>query len=196
MRRDWFVSQHRIDFRLWFWEIWRSIIGALIELLIIAAILAGMWKAFEKMGRKGWEGIVPFYNLYILLQIVGKPVWWIVLFFIPIVNIVVGVLLCIEVAKGFGKGTGFAIGLALLGFVFWPILGFGERAGRACQAWPPRRSDRFLHIRLTLSTGISPMRFRALSFVRSILDLQSSIPYPHHHVRRGRCRNLGSAASD
>jgi Family of unknown function (DUF5684) len=100
--------------------------GALIELLIIAAILAGMWKAFEKMGRKGWEGIVPFYNLYILLQIVGKPVWWIVLFFIPIVNIVVGVLLCIEVAKGFGKGTGFAVGLALLGFVFWPILGFGD----------------------------------------------------------------------
>src|SRR5687767_4503722 len=98
----------------------------LIQLALVAAILAGMWKAFEKMGRKGWEGIVPFYNVYVLLQIVGRPVWWIVLCLIPLVNIAAFVLISIDVARGFGKGTGFGVGLGLLGFVFWPILGFGE----------------------------------------------------------------------
>src|SRR3954454_20750443 len=99
---------------------WRfAMFGLLIELAIFAAILAGMWKAFEKMGRQGWEGIIPIYNIYILLQIIGKPVWWLILFFIPIVNIVIMILVCIEVAKGFGKGTGFGVCLALFGFVCW-----------------------------------------------------------------------------
>ena len=111
-------------------------IGLLFELAIFAAILAGMWKAFEKMGRKGWEGIVPIYNIYILLQIVGKPVWWIVLFLIPLVNLIVAILVCIEVAKGFGKGTGFGVCLALFGFVFWPILGFGDAQWQGVTASP------------------------------------------------------------
>src|SRR5438874_10010581 len=106
---------------------WRfAMFGLLIELAILGGILAGMWKAFEKMGRQGWEGIVPIYNIYILLQIIGKPVWWLVLFLIPFVNFVVAILVCIEVAKGFGKGTGFGVCLALFGFVCWPILGFGD----------------------------------------------------------------------
>jgi hypothetical protein len=101
-------------------------IGLIIELLFIAAILAGMWKTFEKMGRQGWEGIVPIYNIYIILQIIGKPVWWLVLFFIPFVNLVVAILVFIALAEKFGKGAGFGVGLALLGFVFFPILGFGD----------------------------------------------------------------------
>jgi hypothetical protein len=99
---------------------------ALIQLALIAAALAGMWKAFEKMGRKGWEGIVPFYNVYILLQITGRPTWWLVLMLVPLVNIAMFIIVSIDVARGFGKGTGFGVGLGLLGFVFWPILGFGD----------------------------------------------------------------------
>ena len=101
-------------------------IGNLITLAIVAAVLAGMWKAFEKMGRKGWEGIVPIYNLYVLLQVLGRPVIWLVLCVIPLVNIVAVIVLCIDVAKGFGKSTNYGIGLGLLGFVFWPMLGFGQ----------------------------------------------------------------------
>lgn len=76
----------------------------------------------------------PIYNLIVLLEIAGKPLWWIILFFIPIVNLVFAFLLCIAVAKAFGKGTGFGVGLVLLGFVFYPILGFGDAK---YQAPPP-----------------------------------------------------------
>ena len=99
---------------------------ALIQLALIAAVLAGLWKAFEKMGRKGWEGIVPFYNVYILLQMTGRPVWWLALMIVPLVNLAMFVIVSIDVAKGFAKSQNFGIGLGLLGFVFWPILGFSE----------------------------------------------------------------------
>jgi hypothetical protein len=98
----------------------------LVYLALLAAALAGMWKCFEKMGRKGWEGIVPIYNIYILLQVIGRPVWWLVLCLIPLVNLVAIVVICIDVAKGFGKGTGFGVCLGLFGFVCWPMLGFGD----------------------------------------------------------------------
>ena len=104
----------------------------LVELVIVVAALAGLWKTFEKMGRRGWEGIVPIYNLYILVQIIGKPLWWIVLFMIPLVNIVP----CVEVAGKFGKSAGFGVGLALLGFVFFPILGFGDAQFNAAGVAP------------------------------------------------------------
>ena len=110
----------------------------LVWLAVIVAALAGLWKAFEKMGRQGWEGIVPLYNIYVLLQITGKPVWWLVLAIIPFVNIVfvvLFILVCIEVAKGFGKGAGFGVGLALLGFIFWPMIGFSEKLGLGEMRW-------------------------------------------------------------
>ena len=61
-----------------------------------------------------------------LLQIVGRPIWWLVLLLIPIVGFVVAIIISIDMAKSFGKGTGFGIGLALLGFIFYPMLGFGD----------------------------------------------------------------------
>jgi hypothetical protein len=45
---------------------------------------------------------------------------------IPFVNFIVGIILSIDLAKSFAKGVGFGLGLALLGFIFWPILGFGS----------------------------------------------------------------------
>lgn len=98
----------------------------LIQLAIIVAVLAGFWKVFTKAGQPGWASIIPIYNAYILLKIAGKPGWWLLLFFIPIVNIVIGFIVALEVAKAFGKGAGFGIGLALLGFIFYPVLGFGD----------------------------------------------------------------------
>src|SRR5881296_1285719 len=99
-----------------------GIIGLLIALLIIVA----MWKVFTKAGQPGWASIIPIYNLYIWCKIVGRPGWWILLMLIPFVNIIVGIILCIDMAKSFGKGAGFGIGLALLGVIFIPILGFGS----------------------------------------------------------------------
>jgi hypothetical protein len=84
------------------------------------------WKIYEKAGKPGWAAIIPIYNMIVLLEIVGKPLWWFLLFFIPGVNIVVSVLVYIELAKSFGKEAAFAIGLLLLSFIFYPILAFGS----------------------------------------------------------------------
>jgi hypothetical protein len=97
-----------------------------IELVIIVAIIAGIWKVFVKAGKPGWAAIIPIYNLIVLLQIAGKPLWWIILFFIPLVNIIMAILVGIAVAKNFGKSDAFGVGLGLLGFIFYPILGFGD----------------------------------------------------------------------
>ena len=101
-------------------------VGLLIWLAVVVLMVAALWKIFEKAGEPGWAAIVPLYNLIILLKIIGKPLWWIVLFVVPCVNIVAAVLLAVELAKAFGKGIGFAIGMVLVPFVFYPVLGFGS----------------------------------------------------------------------
>ncbi|MBI5759004.1 MAG: signal peptidase I [Planctomycetales bacterium] len=104
-----------------------ALIVLFVQLVVIEALYALMWwKMFEKAGKPGWASLVPIYNVIVLLEIAGKPIWWIVLLMIPCVGFVVAILVFIEIAKSFGKGTGFAIGLILLGIVFFPILGFGD----------------------------------------------------------------------
>ena len=98
----------------------------LCELALIVLIVAGVWQVFTKAGHPGWAAIVPIYNAYILLKIAGKPGWWLLLFLIPIVNLVISIIVGIEVAKAFGRGAGFGLGLTFLGFIFYPILGFGS----------------------------------------------------------------------
>ena len=98
----------------------------IIWLAIVVLCIAAMWKVFTKAGKPGWAAIVPIYDVIVLLQIVGRPLWWIVLLLIPLVSLVIAIILCIDLAKSFGKGAGFGIGLLLLGFIFFPILGFGS----------------------------------------------------------------------
>jgi len=99
----------------------------LIVMLAIAVVMiASLWKVFMKAGQPGWAAIVPVYNLVVLLQIVGRPLWWIVLCMIPFVNLVIVILVYIDLAKSFGQSTGFGLGLVLLSFIFFPILGFGS----------------------------------------------------------------------
>jgi Family of unknown function (DUF5684) len=95
-------------------------------LAIVVFFVAAMWKVFTKAGKPGWAAIVPIYNIVVLLEIAGKPTWWIVLFLIPIANFVISFLVWLGVAKNFGKSEGFGVGLALLGVVFIPILAFGD----------------------------------------------------------------------
>lgn len=88
--------------------------------------IIGMWKAFEKAGQPGWASIIPIYNVYIILKIGGKPGWWLLLYFIPLVNLIFAIWAINMVSKSFGKDEGFTIGLLFLGFIFWAILGFGD----------------------------------------------------------------------
>ena len=105
-------------------------VGAMIIMIVYLAIIillvAGVWKTFVKAGQPGWAAIIPIYNVYILCKIAGRPGWWVLLLFIPIVSIIIAIIVSIDIAKSFGKGVGFGVGLALLGIVFYPILGFGS----------------------------------------------------------------------
>jgi hypothetical protein len=98
----------------------------LIELALAILAIAGIWKVFAKAGHLGWACLIPIYNIYILLKIAGRPGWWLLLFLIPLVNLAMAIVVSIDVARRFGKGVGFGFGLAFLGFVFYPILGFGD----------------------------------------------------------------------
>lgn len=95
-------------------------------LAFIVLIVASLWIVFTKANKPGWAAIVPIYNIIVMLEIIGRPLWWIVLFFIPLVNLIVGIMVAIDMAKSFGKGIGTAIGLILLPIIFYPILAFGD----------------------------------------------------------------------
>ncbi|HEY2679727.1 MAG TPA: DUF5684 domain-containing protein [Candidatus Udaeobacter sp.] len=114
-----------------FWIFWL----AFTVLMIVAC-----WKIFTKAGQPGWASIIPIYNWYILCKIVGRPGWWVILLLIPFVNFIIGIILCIDLAKSFGKGVGFGIGLVLLSVIFFPILGFGsaQYQGPTAGSLPPR----------------------------------------------------------
>jgi hypothetical protein len=103
-----------------------GLIGGLFGLLVAVAIIAGMWKLFEKAGKPGWAAVVPIYNIIVLLEIVGRPLWFVVLFFIPCANFVAMVMVSMDVARKFGQGVGYAVGLIVLPFIFYPMLGFGD----------------------------------------------------------------------
>jgi hypothetical protein len=97
-----------------------------VAILVFAVpVIAGMWKVFEKAGKPGWAAIIPIYNTIVLLEIAGKPIWWVLLLLIPCVGVVILLLALIDLSKNFGQSPAFAIGLFLLPFVFYPILGFG-----------------------------------------------------------------------
>ncbi len=98
----------------------------LFWLAVVVLVIAGFWKTFVKAGKPGWASIIPIYNLIVLLEIAGRPIWWVILMLIPLVNFVIHILISIDIAKAFGKGAGFGLGLAFLGPIFYPVLGFGS----------------------------------------------------------------------
>ena len=105
-----------------------AVTGAMIGLWlgIVVVMIAAMWKVFQKAGKPGWAAIVPIYNVMVLLEIVGKPMWWLILFFIPFVNFIVAIIVLFQLAKNFGKGGGFAIGLLILPPIFYSVLAWGS----------------------------------------------------------------------
>jgi hypothetical protein len=102
--------------------------GTTITFILIIAVIEiiGMWKIFVKAGKPGWAAIVPIYNIIVLLEIIGKPLWWIILFIIPCVSIIFAIWTTNLLSKSFGQGVGFTLGLIFLGFIFYPLLGFGD----------------------------------------------------------------------
>lgn len=104
------------------------LLGAYLFVVLAIAVLliVCQWIIYTKAGKPGWASIIPIYNIVVLLEIVKKPIWWLVLLMIPLVNVVIAILIMIELAKVFGKDGGFTVGLILLPYVFYPILAFGD----------------------------------------------------------------------
>lgn len=99
---------------------------SIIYLAFLVLMIVSLWKIFEKAGKPGWACIIPIYNILILLEIVGKPWWWLLLMLIPGVNIVFGIWMTNLLSLSFGKTVGYTIGLLLLPIIFYPILGLGD----------------------------------------------------------------------
>jgi len=106
-----------------FWGSDWAVYGFVVVIILIAAV----WKIFEKAGKPGWAALIPFYNVIVLLEIVGKPWWWLLLMiFVPVGQLIWGIWTINLLSKSFGKNEGFTIGLLFLSFIFYPILGFGN----------------------------------------------------------------------
>ena len=90
--------------------------------------IVSLWKIFKKAGKPGWASIVPIYNIYIMCEIAEKEWWYILLLCVPFVNIYAIIVLYNGMAKKFGKGGGFVVGMILLPVVFFPMLAFGKDA--------------------------------------------------------------------
>jgi hypothetical protein len=71
----------------------------IIYLAVIVFEIAALWQVFVKAGQPGWKAIIPIYNYYIMLKIVGRPGWWLILYIIPLVNIIIGIIVLLDVAN-------------------------------------------------------------------------------------------------
>jgi hypothetical protein len=98
----------------------------LVYFAILLLIIVSMWKIFTKAGKPGWAAIIPIYNIIVLLEIVNKPVWWIILLIIPIVNIIFAIIVMHQLSLSFGQGIGMTLLFLFLPFIGYPMLAFGS----------------------------------------------------------------------
>ncbi len=99
---------------------------SIAQVALVTIVVASLWQIFVKAGRPGWAALVPFYNVMVLAEITGRPWWWVLLVFIPVINLIVLLLLTVDLARSFGRGLGFAVGMVFLPFIFFPLLAFGS----------------------------------------------------------------------
>ena len=98
----------------------------LMQLAILVISTVAIWKVFSRAGKPGWAALIPIYNFYVILKIGNQPGWWVILLFVPLVNIVIVTMALISLAQRFGRGAGFGLGLTFLPFLFFPLLAFRD----------------------------------------------------------------------
>jgi len=95
----------------------------LLFILILQVVhFLGTWKLYVKAGRKAWEAIIPVYNAIVLMQIINRPKWWVILLFIPIINLLMFPIVWVETIRSFGKNTtkdSFLVILSLGFYIFY-----------------------------------------------------------------------------
>ncbi|WP_298248154.1 signal peptidase I [uncultured Christiangramia sp.] len=94
-----------------------------IFFLIIQVVhFLGTWKLYQRAGRKAWEAAIPVYNAVVLMQIINRPKWWVILFFIPIVNLIIIPVTWVETIRSFGRNSTaetFAVILTLGFYIYY-----------------------------------------------------------------------------
>ena len=103
-----------------------TMVFTIVWLAVAVLMIAAFWKIFLKAGQPGWAAIIPLYNVYVLLKVAGKPGWWLILFFIPLVDLIFLIIVYHAVSTAFGKGAGFTLGIIFFPYIFLPILAFGK----------------------------------------------------------------------
>ncbi len=102
---------------------WTAVIGAIISI----AVAIGLWKMFEKAGYEGYRAIIPLYNMFTLTEMSGMNGWYFLLCLIPYIGVIIWlVMVSSRIALAFGKDNIYAVGLILVPYVFYPVLGFGS----------------------------------------------------------------------
>ena len=108
-----------------------------VVILVIVAYVVyvlPLFGVFSKAREPGWAAFIPIWNLLVLLKIVGRPWWWILLFIIPVVDIVVAIVVWYDLSKSFGRGVAFTVGLVFLSWIFLLILWLGSSQYRGSLA--------------------------------------------------------------
>ena len=89
-------------------------------------ILVAGWKLDVKGGQPGWVAVIPIVNVLGLLKMARRPMWWILLMLIPVVNIFVVITVLSDLAKAFGRGLGMTLALVFFTPIAYLVLGFGS----------------------------------------------------------------------
>ena len=107
----------------------------IVSIVVAIAAVVSLWRVFTKAGLPGWGAIIPIYNVYLLVKAAGRPGWWTVLYFVPVVNVVIHLLVCLDIAQNFGKSKVYgAVGLWLFNVIGFLILGFSSAQYAPVQA--------------------------------------------------------------
>lgn len=116
----------------------------------------GTWKLYQRAGRKPWEALIPIYNGFVLMEIIKRPRWWILLLFVPIVNLLMFPIIWIETARSFGFLERKYTILTLITFgLFSYYISYGTEA--------PYRKDRELDPRTSLGEWVSSIAFAIIA---------------------------------
>jgi hypothetical protein len=99
---------------------------SVVFLVWLVVFIAGLWKMFVKAGKPGWASLIPLYNAVVLLNIMGRPWWYLIFAVIPGANVVLGVIVAFGISRSFGQNIIFAIAMIFLFPFLIPVLGFGS----------------------------------------------------------------------
>ena len=107
-----------------------AIVAGIITLIVYVIVVISYCMLFKKANRPIWKAIIPIYNMVTMFKIAKIEPWLIILYFIPIVNfiaiIVLGVVQSMNIARAYGKGSGYTLGLLFFPILFYPMLAFGK----------------------------------------------------------------------